>query len=153
MAEIMQFQREDLHFEVKTVIHSLVSDVEDSRRKSLSRDRLMKMISDKLRLLTNLIHIMQKRNFLKVVAVNIKVVISVLWKIVYSNAEMRAKKDSEVKNAENSENKCEAMDTSETLINKNGATNGEPNVAVDKFSLSDELHGTESLPNYGVSLH
>ncbi|GBM02734.1 hypothetical protein AVEN_89576-1 [Araneus ventricosus] len=44
-------------------------------------------------------------------------------------------KESQDTNAENSESKCEAMDTSETLINKNGAANGAPNVAVDNFSL------------------
>ncbi|GBM00607.1 hypothetical protein AVEN_77403-1 [Araneus ventricosus] len=64
---------------------------------------------------------------------------------------MRRKKDSEDKNAESNENKCEAMDTSETLINENGVTNDKPNVAVDNFRLSDELHWPESLPNYGES--
>ncbi|GBM53690.1 hypothetical protein AVEN_233663-1 [Araneus ventricosus] len=39
------------------------------------------------------------------------------------NAEMRIKKDSEDKNAEGNESKCKAMDTSETLENKNGVTN------------------------------
>ncbi|GBL81606.1 hypothetical protein AVEN_93403-1 [Araneus ventricosus] len=39
------------------------------------------------------------------------------------NAEMRIKKDSEDKNAESNESLCEAMDTSETLINENGVTN------------------------------
>ncbi|GBO13636.1 hypothetical protein AVEN_270732-1 [Araneus ventricosus] len=62
-------------------------------------------------------------------------------------------KDSEEKNAEYSEGKYEVMDTSETITNENGATNDEPNVAVGNFSLSDELHGPESLPNYGDSSH
>ncbi|GBN23076.1 hypothetical protein AVEN_43469-1, partial [Araneus ventricosus] len=45
------------------------------------------------------------------------------------------------------------MDTSETISNEKGATKYEPNVAVDNFNLSDELHGPESLPNYGESSH
>ncbi|GBM21278.1 hypothetical protein AVEN_149865-1 [Araneus ventricosus] len=60
---------------------------------------------------------------------------------------MRAKMDTFDKNAESN------VDTSEILINENGATNDEPNIAVDNFSLSDELHGPESLPNYGESTH
>ncbi|GBM16790.1 hypothetical protein AVEN_9379-1 [Araneus ventricosus] len=63
--------------------------------------------------------------------------------------EMRIKKDSEDKNAESNESKCVAMDTSETLIIENGVTNDKPDVAVDNFSLSDELHGPQSLLNYG----
>ncbi|GBO13430.1 hypothetical protein AVEN_9898-1 [Araneus ventricosus] len=66
---------------------------------------------------------------------------------------MLTRKNSEDKNAENSENKCEAIDTSNILINENGATNDEPNVAVEIFSLSDKLHGLQSLPNYGESSH
>ncbi|GBL76612.1 hypothetical protein AVEN_53331-1 [Araneus ventricosus] len=54
---------------------------------------------------------------------------------------------------ENIERKYEAMDTSETIANENGATNDEPKVAVDNFNLSDELNGPESLPNYGKSSH
>ncbi|GBM38619.1 hypothetical protein AVEN_71508-1 [Araneus ventricosus] len=64
---------------------------------------------------------------------------------------MCMKKDSEDKKGENSEGKCEAMDASETLIN--GATIDEPNVTVENFSLSNELHGPESLPKYGESSH
>ncbi|GBL87326.1 hypothetical protein AVEN_270574-1 [Araneus ventricosus] len=45
------------------------------------------------------------------------------------------------------------MDTSETGTNVNGANNDETNVAVDNFSLSDELHWPASLPNYGESSH
>ncbi|GBM80496.1 hypothetical protein AVEN_91782-1 [Araneus ventricosus] len=64
---------------------------------------------------------------------------------------MRIKRDSEDKNVENCENKCEAMDTSKNIINENGKNNDEANVAVEHFSLSDELHGPESLPIYGES--
>ncbi|GBM15979.1 hypothetical protein AVEN_108578-1 [Araneus ventricosus] len=36
MAELMQLKKEDLLFDVKTVPYSLVSDVENTRRKSLN---------------------------------------------------------------------------------------------------------------------
>ncbi|GBN45086.1 hypothetical protein AVEN_89502-1 [Araneus ventricosus] len=51
------------------------------------------------------------------------------------------------------ERKYEAVDTSETITNENGATKDEPNVAVDNSRLSDELLGSESLPKYGESSH
>ncbi|GBN85098.1 hypothetical protein AVEN_258296-1 [Araneus ventricosus] len=72
---------------------------------------------------------------------------------MYSNARIRIKKDPEDKNIENSDSKYEAMDTSKTLINENGTTNDEQNVADENFSLPNELHGPESLPNYGESSH
>ncbi|GBM20195.1 hypothetical protein AVEN_216624-1 [Araneus ventricosus] len=45
------------------------------------------------------------------------------------------------------------MDTSETLINENGATNDKQNVAADNFISSNELHGPEPFPNYEESSH
>ncbi|GBN12483.1 hypothetical protein AVEN_135989-1 [Araneus ventricosus] len=96
MVELMQLKKEDLLFDVKIVPYSLVSDAEDTRRKSL-------------------------------------------------NSQM-----AENLPTENIERKYEAMmDTSETISNENGAIKDEPNVDVDNFSLSDELHGPASLPNYG----
>ncbi|GBM09985.1 hypothetical protein AVEN_210907-1 [Araneus ventricosus] len=53
----------------------------------------------------------------------------------------------------NIERKYEAVDTSETITNENGATKDVPNVAVDNSRLSDKLHEPESLPNYGESSH
>ncbi|GBL99445.1 hypothetical protein AVEN_68747-1 [Araneus ventricosus] len=76
-----------------------------------------------------------KINLLRIVAVNIKVLTAVVWKIIYSNGEMSIKRDSEDKNDENSESEREAMDTSETLINKNGAINDETKFAVENFRL------------------
>ncbi|GBO03930.1 hypothetical protein AVEN_241651-1 [Araneus ventricosus] len=97
--ELMQLKKEDLPSEVETEPHSVVSNVEDTRRKSL-------------------------------------------------NSQM-----AESFATENIGRKYEAMDTSEIISNENGETKDEPNVAVDNFSLSHELHGPESLPNYGESSH
>ncbi|GBO07035.1 hypothetical protein AVEN_175484-1 [Araneus ventricosus] len=91
------------------------------------------MISGKL--LTNLIDLLQKRNLFRILAVNKKVLIALLWKIIHSNGEIRIKRDSEDTNAEKSESKCEAMDTSETLINENGAIIAETKFAVENFNL------------------
>ncbi|GBL84496.1 hypothetical protein AVEN_117240-1 [Araneus ventricosus] len=105
------------------------------------------MISDKLRAFTNLIHLIQS------CCCEYKSCDSSTLENHLFNAKLRIKKDSEDKNAGSNESKCEAMDTSETFINENGATNDEPNVAVDNLSLSEESHGPESHPNSGESSH
>ncbi|GBO04159.1 hypothetical protein AVEN_184329-1 [Araneus ventricosus] len=99
MAELMQLKKEDLLFDVKTVPYALVSDAEDTRRKSLNSQTAENLAN------------------------------------------------------ENIVRKYEAMDTSETISNENGATRDEPNVEIENFNLSHELHGPASLPNYGESSH
>ncbi|GBM13647.1 hypothetical protein AVEN_229609-1 [Araneus ventricosus] len=69
------------------------------------------------------------------------------------SAEVHTKKEPDDKNAESNESKCEAMDTLETLTNENVGTSDGSNVAADNFSLPNELHGPESLPNYCESSH
>ncbi|GBN89385.1 hypothetical protein AVEN_139800-1 [Araneus ventricosus] len=54
---------------------------------------------------------------------------------------MRIKMDSEDRNTESNEIMYEAMDTSETLTNENGASNDEPNVAVEMSACQMNIMG------------
>ncbi|GBM51242.1 hypothetical protein AVEN_73852-1 [Araneus ventricosus] len=129
MAKLLQLQKEDFFFEVKTVPHPLVSDVEeDTRRKSINSQMAESLATE------NIKRKIDKNDFRQVKTLDNSYPLNVeedfsqsrccdykrcdsstLEKHIF-NAEMCIK-DPENKNAENSESKCEAMDTSETLIN------------------------------------
>ncbi|GBL75711.1 hypothetical protein AVEN_155016-1 [Araneus ventricosus] len=70
----------------------------------------------------------------RAVVVNIEAAIGI-YSGNHNCSEVRSMKNSEEKNAQSTESKCEAIDISGILTDENGATRERPHVAIGNFSL------------------
>ncbi|GBM14582.1 hypothetical protein AVEN_34990-1 [Araneus ventricosus] len=137
----MQLQTEDLLFKVKTVTHPLASDAkEHTRRKHLNSQKAESLATEIIE------RKMDENDFRQVKALDISDPLNV-------DSEMRTKMNAYDKNTESNEIICEAMYTSESGTNENVGSSDRSSVAAENFNLSNEIHGPESLPNYGESSH